>query len=93
MTNEARISIDFGLPYRPSRLENAFEEELKNAGFKESTVKSTANITFDIQYFKKLVPFPLYYGVYFYNTIERAINFIQPLREKHGSFVITSAKK
>ena len=68
-------------------------KELKQAGFSEIKCESTANITFDIRYFKKLVPFPLYYGVYLYNTIERIVNFIKPLREKYGSFVITFAKK
>jgi len=69
------------------------EEELKSAGFKEFMVKSTANITFDKHYFKKLVPFPLYYGIYIYNTIERVMNMIKLLREKYGSFVITYAKR
>lgn len=68
-------------------------KELQEAGFSEIGVKSTANMTFDIRYFKKLVPFPLYYGVYAYNGIERAIQGIKLLREKHGSFVITSARK
>ncbi|PIN79619.1 hypothetical protein COV16_03290, partial [Candidatus Woesearchaeota archaeon CG10_big_fil_rev_8_21_14_0_10_34_8] len=68
-------------------------KELKQAGFRDIKCESTANITFDIRYFKKLVPFPLYYGVYLYNTIERIVNFIKPLREKYGSFVITFAKK
>ena len=68
-------------------------KELNAAGFEKTTVKATANMTFDIEYFKKLVPFPLYYGAYVYNTIERIIQSIKPLREKHGSFVITCAEK
>lgn len=68
-------------------------KELKEAGFSEMNVKSTGNMTFDIRYFKKLVPFPLYYGVYVYNGIERIIQGIKPLREKYGSFVITNARK
>lgn len=68
-------------------------KELNHCSFSEIDVKSTANMTFDIRYFKKLVPFPLYYGVYAYNGIERTIQWIKPWREKHGSFVITIAKK
>ncbi|MFA6888327.1 MAG: class I SAM-dependent methyltransferase [Candidatus Woesearchaeota archaeon] len=69
------------------------ETELKKTGFSEITVKSTANITFDIEYFKKLVPFPVYYGVYIYNIIERITQKIKPIQTKYGSFVITYAKK
>lgn len=69
------------------------QEELKQVGFTEINVKATSNITFDIKYFKKLVPFPLYYGVYIYNGIEYAIQCSKALREKHGSFVITYARK
>ena len=68
-------------------------KELKESGFTEIDVKSNANMTFDIRYFKKLVPFPIYYCAYVYNGIERILQFIKPLREKHGSFVITYAKK
>ncbi len=67
--------------------------ELLAAGFSVVQSCGSGNITFDIRYFKKLVPFPLYYGVYLYNAIERFIHFIKPLREKHGSFVITYARK
>lgn len=69
------------------------KKELAEAGFKEIEVKGSANITFDKRYFEKLVPFPLYYGVYFYNAIERSIHLIKPLEEKHGSFAITYAQK
>jgi ubiquinone/menaquinone biosynthesis C-methylase UbiE len=69
------------------------KEKLKKANFTEMNVKSSANITFDIQYFQKLVPFPLYYGVYVYNLIERSMNIIKPVREKYGSFVITYGRK
>ncbi len=69
------------------------DTELKAAGFQTRDVKATASMTFDIRYFKKLVPFPLWYGAYFYNGIERMIQCIKPLREKHGSFVITYAEK
>lgn len=68
-------------------------KELREAGFTEIDAKGTANITFDMQYFKKLVPFPLYYGVYVYNGIERTIQTIKPLQEKYGSFAITYARK
>lgn len=67
--------------------------ELQHTGFSHVDVHATANITFDIRYFKKLVPFPLFYGVYAYNFIERALHCIKSLREKHGSFVITYARK
>jgi ubiquinone/menaquinone biosynthesis C-methylase UbiE len=69
------------------------DAELKAAGFQTRDVKATASMTFDIRYFKKLVPFPLWYGAYFYNGIERTMQYIKPLHEKHGSFVITYAKK
>ncbi len=69
------------------------EKELHEAGFSEINIKSTANMTFDIKYFKKLVPFPLYYGVYVYNLCERFLHCIKPLEKKYGSFVITYAVK
>ena len=69
------------------------EKELHEAGFSEINIKSTANMTFDIKYFKKLVPFPLYYCVYIYNLLERCLHRIKPLEKKYGSFVITYAIK
>ncbi len=69
------------------------KKELTEAGFIEIDTKGTANVTFDKHYFKKLVPFPLHYGAYVYNGIERGIHLSKALREKHGSFVITYAKK
>ena len=68
-------------------------EELRSVGFSEIEVQGAANMTFDARYFQKLVPFPLYYGAYIYNAIERAIHCIKPLEKKHGSFVITYARK
>lgn len=69
------------------------KKELTEAGFTHIDAKGTANITFDVRYFKKLVPFPLYYGAHIYNGIERAIQWNKQLEEKHGSFAITYAKK
>ncbi len=68
-------------------------EDLQAAGFDDIDVKSIANVTFSIEYFKKLVPFPIYYSVYVYNMVEKCLNLIKPIREKYGSFVITYAKK
>lgn len=67
--------------------------ELRNAGFLHIDVKATANMSFERDYFKKLVPFPLYYTVYVYNLIERIFQKIKPLQEKYGSFIITIARK
>lgn len=67
--------------------------ELKTAGFSVIDSSGTGNITFDREYFKKLVPFPFYYGVYVYNAIERCIHLIPYIRKRHGSFVITYARK
>ncbi len=69
------------------------QNELFHAGFSVIDSSGTANMTFDIRYFKKLVSFPLYYGVYVYNAIERLIHLFAPLRKKYGSFVITYARK
>ncbi len=69
------------------------KKELQDAGFADIDVKSTSNMTFDIGYFKKLVPYPLYYCVYIYNFLERVLHLIKPIRETYGSFVITFAKK
>lgn len=69
------------------------DAELAAVGFCEKEVAGTANMTFDKRYFQKLVPFPLYYGVYVYNAIERMIHVIKPLEKKYGSFVITYARK
>lgn len=69
------------------------EKELCEAGFSEININGAANMTFDIKYFKKLVPFPLYYSVYIYNLCERFLHCIKPLEKKYGSFVITYAVK
>jgi ubiquinone/menaquinone biosynthesis C-methylase UbiE len=69
------------------------EKELTAAQFSQIIAKSTADMTFSIEYFQKLVPFPLYYGGHVYNAIEKGLNIIKPIREKYGSFVITFAKK
>jgi len=69
------------------------EKELKEVGFSKIDVKSTANMTFDINYFKKLVPFPLYYSAHVYNLVEQFIQNIKSIREKYSSFVITYAQK
>ncbi len=69
------------------------KKELTDAGFTRIDARGTANITFDRRYFKKLVPFPLWYGVYVYNSIERGIHLIKKVEEKYGSFAISYAKK
>lgn len=67
--------------------------ELQEAGFSTIDVQSTANMTFDIQYFRKLVPFPLDYSVYLYNFLEKFLHCIRLFERKYGSFVITYAVK
>ena len=69
------------------------EQELKKTEFSEIIVKSTSHMTFGTGYFKKLVPYPLYYCVHVYNLLEMALHLIKPIRETYGSFVITFAKK
>ena len=68
-------------------------DELKKAGFTQIQVESTANMTFSVDYFKTLLPFPLYYAAYGYNLLEKFLYIFPPIRKKLGSFLITYAEK
>jgi len=68
------------------------ERELRDAGFKNIRMEASAGITFDIEYFKKLFPFPFYYVIYLYNPYQKVFDNFE-IAKRSGEFLMTYAEK
>ena len=88
-------------PFASERLKTSNEKllsikgvsgELEKAGFTEINCHGQSHIYFDVKYFKKLFPFPLYYMFILYNIYD-FIFWIPPLNKRFGTFLLSSAKK
>lgn len=70
------------------QIENAFKKQ----NFRIERLEAISSIHYTKEHFQKLLTFPFYYSVYFYNIFDDIIN-LTPLKKRFGSFIYGYTKK